>query len=55
METKHKKKFDCVEMKNKAAEPINKHLMCLSVDEQLKYWMKRKSKINSILTGSIHK
>ena len=32
------KKFDCVEMKHKAAEIIQKKIVHLSMEEELKFW-----------------
>ena len=36
-----KKRFDCVEMKQKAQEEIMKRLKGLSPEKQLEYWQKR--------------
>ena len=35
------KTFDCVEMKRKAAAPINERLKGMTVGEQIAYWQAR--------------
>jgi len=35
------KEFDCVEMKRKGAEILQKKLACLSLDEELRFWQER--------------
>lgn len=35
------KKFDCVEMKHKAAERIQKEIEGMSLEEELNYWQKK--------------
>ena len=36
-----KKRFDCVEMKRKAAAPINERLKDMTVEQQIAYWKER--------------
>lgn len=35
------KQFDCVEMKRKGAERLQKKLTGLSIEEELKFWQER--------------
>ena len=35
------KEFDCVEMKRKGAERLQKKLACLSIEEELLFWQER--------------
>ena len=36
-----RKRFDCVEMKRKAAAPINERLKGMTVEQQIAYWQER--------------
>jgi hypothetical protein len=36
-----RKRFDCVEMKRKAAAPINERLQGMTVEQQIAYWQER--------------
>ncbi len=36
-----KKEFDCVEMKRKGAEILQKKLVGLTLEEELKFWQER--------------
>ena len=55
MQNKKTKKFDCVEMKFNAAEPINQALYGKSIEEQLDYWKKESSKFHFYKTKFQHK
>ena len=53
-----KKKFDCVEMKHKAAFKIRKEIEKFGADRELEYWQQRHKKLVSLkekLTAKVHK
>lgn len=45
------KKFDCVEMKRKGAEIVQKKIKSMTVKQELEYWQKRTAEMKKKIAG----
>ncbi|MFH1194859.1 MAG: hypothetical protein V1720_04045 [bacterium] len=50
-----KKKFDCVEMKHKAARIIQTKISKMSLEEELEYWKEQTKKMTALQKKMIKK
>jgi len=49
------KDFDCVEMKHKAAEKIQKKIVGLSTEDELKFWKEQTESLRKLRKSRIKK